>query len=68
MRKTGKREVALGCLAYCAGLGGYVAVSGSPSGLAVLQLWLPASFLLAGGAFGLDAWSKQLGGSGSKSE
>jgi hypothetical protein len=67
MRKTGKREVALGCLCYCAGLGGYVAASGSQSGLAVLQLWLPASFLLAGGAFGLDAWSKQLGG-GSKSE
>lgn len=64
MKKTGKREVALGCLCYCAGLGGYVAASGSPSGLAVLQIWLPAAFLFAGGAFGLDAWSKQLGGGG----
>lgn len=62
MRKTGKREVALGCLCYCAGLGGYVAASGSPSGLAVLQIWLPASFIFAGGAWGLDAWAKQLGG------
>lgn len=62
MRKTGKREVALGCLCYCAGLGGYVAATGSPSGLAVLQLWLPAAFLFAGGAFGLDALAKQMGG------
>jgi hypothetical protein len=62
MRKTWKREVALALLAYCAGLGGYVAATGSPSGLAVLQLWLPSSFLFAAGAFGMDAWSKQLGG------
>lgn len=62
MRKTWKREVALGLLAYCGALGVYVAATGSPSGLAVLQLWLPSSFLFAAGAFGLDALAKQLGG------
>lgn len=64
MRKTYKREVSLALLAYCAGLGVYVAATGSPSGLAVLQLFIPSSFIFSAGAFGLDAWSKQLGGRG----
>lgn len=60
MRKTGKREVAFSCLLFCAGLSGYVAATGSPSGLSVLQLWIPSTFLFAAGAFGLDALAKQL--------
>ncbi|PTR08725.1 hypothetical protein C8J28_13412 [Cereibacter azotoformans] len=58
--KTWKREVALGLLAYCAGLGAYVAWTGSAAGMSVLELWLPGSYLFAAGAFGLDSWSKQV--------
>jgi hypothetical protein len=57
--KTYKREVAIGCLLYCAGLGLAAVFWESEAAISTVNVFVPASFLFAAGAFGIDSYMKQ---------
>jgi len=58
--KTYKREVSMALLAYVMALG--VASVWSAGAFEVLKLFIPPVFLFAAGAFGMDAYAKQVKG------
>jgi uncharacterized RDD family membrane protein YckC len=58
-QKTYKREVAIGCLLYCAWLGVAAVIWDSAPALAAMNVFVPSSFLFAAGAFGIDSYMKQ---------
>ena len=57
--KTYKREVAVCCLLYSAGLGVSAVLWESEAALSALAVFAPSSFLFAAGAFGIDSYMKQ---------